>query len=183
MLREEKARGSAVGVEADRWTSQGNLVPDELALRLVWSWIDGRKRFILDGFPRTVGQATAFDQGLAEREQPLDAVYFLNLPDSVVQERMTSRLTCEKCGAVFNEKFHGLTGGASCPQCGGVLGRRSDDTFEALSHRLSVYRELTIPVADHYRAKGLLQEIDVRPHREAVFKTLYSDMIEEEVAA
>jgi len=56
MLREEKARGSAVGVEADRWTSQGNLVPDELALRLVWSWIDGRKRFILDGFPAPSGR-------------------------------------------------------------------------------------------------------------------------------
>lgn len=183
MLREEKARGSAVGEEADRWTSKGNLVPDELALRIVWSWIDGRKRFILDGFPRTVGQAAAFDQGLAERALPLDAVYFLNLPDAVVQERMTSRLTCEKCGAVFNEKFHGLASGAPCPQCGGALGRRNDDTYEALAHRLSLYREHTVPVADHYRALGLLQEIDVRPGRDAVFKNLYSDMIEEEVAA
>lgn len=182
MLREEKARGSQVGVEADRWTSQGRLFPDELALRVVWSWIDGRTRFILDGFPRTVGQAESFDEGLQERSLPLDAVYFLNLPDSVVKQRMTSRLTCEACGSVFNEKFHGLTSGAACPQCGGTLGRRNDDTDEALEQRLASYRELTLPVAAHYRGRGLLKEVDVRPGRDEVYNALYQDMLEEVAA-
>jgi adenylate kinase len=178
MLRDEKARGSEVGLEADRWTSQGKLFPDELALRVVWKWIDGRKRFILDGFPRTLGQAAAFDEGLSERQLPLDAVYFLNLSEDLVRERMTSRLTCTQCGSVFNEKFHNVTVDTPCPKCGGPLGRRNDDTLEALDSRLAQYREQTLPVVDHYRGKGLLKEMDVTPGRDEVFRHLYEDFQE-----
>ncbi len=182
LLRAEKARGSALGREADRWTSQGRLFPDELALRVVWNWLGERRRFILDGFPRTVGQAAEFDRGLAERRAPLDVVYFLNLPDHLVRERMTSRLTCAACGAVFNEKFHGVAAGAPCPQCGGVLARRADDTEEALNERLAQYRECTLPVVEHYRAQNLLKEVDVTPGRDAVFHFLHDDMCLEEAA-
>jgi adenylate kinase len=178
ILREEKARGSEIGLEADRWTSQGKLFPDELALRVVWKWIDGRKRFILDGFPRTLGQASAFDEGLAQRQLPLDAVYFLNLSEDLVRERMTSRLTCTACGAVFNEKFHNVTAQTPCPKCGGALGRRNDDTLEALGSRLAQYREHTLPVVDHYRGRGLLREVDVTPGRDEVFRRLYNDFQE-----
>jgi adenylate kinase len=182
MLRDEKARGTAVGLEADEWTSQGKLFPDELALRVVWSWLADRERFILDGFPRTLGQAEAFDTGLAERRRPLDAVYSLNLADEIVRERMTSRLTCVQCGAVFNEKFHRVTPATPCPQCGGALGRRSDDTPEALESRLDQYRTHTLPVVAHYRNQGLLTEVDVAPGRDEVFKFLYQDMQETEAA-
>jgi adenylate kinase len=179
ILRDEKARGSEIGLEADRWTSQGKLFPDELALRVVWKWVDGRKRFILDGFPRTVGQAESFDTGLDDRQLPLDAVYFLNLSEDLVRERMTSRLTCSECGSVFNEKFHNVTAETPCPKCGGQLARRNDDTLEALDSRLAQYRELTLPVVDHYREKGLLKEVDVTPGRDAVFNHLYNDFQED----
>jgi adenylate kinase len=182
MLREEKARGSAIGLEADQWTSQGKLFPDELALRVVWSWLDGRARFLLDGFPRTLGQAQAFDAGLAERELPIDVVYFLNLAEETVRERMTSRLTCERCGAVFNEKFHKVTAATPCPKCGGPLGRRADDTLEALDSRLDQYRSHTLPVIAHYRDQGLLTEVDVAPGRDEVFNFLYHDVREKEAA-
>jgi adenylate kinase len=175
ILRDEKARGSEIGLEADRWTSQGKLFPDELALRVVWKWVDGRKRFILDGFPRTVGQAEAFDEGLADRQLSLDAVYFLNLSEELVRERMSSRLTCSGCGSVFNEKFHNITAEMPCPKCGGQLSRRADDTLEALDSRLAQYRDQTLPVVDHYRQKGLLTEVDVTPGRDEVFNYLYTD--------
>jgi adenylate kinase len=178
ILREEKARGSEIGIEAGRWTSEGKLFPDELALRVVWNWLDGRKRFILDGFPRTIGQAAAFDAGLVERELTLDAVYFLNLSEDLVRERMTSRLTCGECGSVFNEKFHNVTSESACPKCGGKLARREDDTLEALDRRLAQYREQTLPVVEHYRANGRLTEVDVTPGRDAVFNYLYNDMLE-----
>jgi adenylate kinase len=178
ILREEKARGSEIGLEASRWTSEGKLFPDELALRVVWNWVDGRKRFILDGFPRTLGQATTFDEGLVERDLSLDAVYFLNLSEDLVRDRMTSRLTCADCGSVFNEKFHNVTSESPCPKCGGKLARREDDTMEALDHRLAQYREHTLPVVEHYRTKGLLTEVDVTPGRDAVFNHLYNDFLE-----
>ena len=178
ILRDEKARGSEIGLEASRWTSEGKLFPDELALRVVWNWVDGRKRFILDGFPRTLGQATTFDEGLVERDLSLDAVYFLNLSEELVRDRMTSRLTCADCGSVFNEKFHNVTSESPCPKCGGKLARREDDTMEALDHRLAQYREHTLPVVEHYRTKGLLKEVDVTPGRDAVFNHLYNDFLE-----
>lgn len=182
MLREEKARGSKLGAEAERWTIQGKLFPDELALRVVWKWLENRRRFILDGFPRTLGQAESFDQDLEERNMPLDVVYFLNLSDELVRERMTSRLTCSGCASVFNEKFHDVTTDTPCPRCGGDLVRRNDDTDEALDHRLAQYREHTLPVAHHYREKGLLKEVDVTAGRDAVFNRLYADFHEEVLA-
>ena len=182
MLRDEKARGGKLGAEAERWTIQGKLFPDELVLRVVWKWLENRRRFILDGFPRTLGQAESFDQGLEERNMPLDVVYFLNLSDELVRERMTSRLTCSRCASVFNEKFHDVTIDTPCPRCGGDLVRRNDDTDEALDHRLAQYREHTLPVAHHYREKGLLKEVDVTAGRDAVFNRLYADFHEEVLA-
>jgi adenylate kinase len=175
ILREEKARGSEIGAEAERWTIQGKLFPDELALRVVWKWIGNRRRFILDGFPRTLGQAQAFDHGLDQRNLPLDVVYFLKLSDELIRERVTSRLTCSECGSVFNENFHDVTIETPCPRCGGELARRDDDTDDALDRRLAQFREHTLPVAHHYREKGLLEEVDATAGRDAVFSRLYVD--------
>jgi adenylate kinase len=179
ILREEKARRSELGTEAERWTIQGELFPDELALRVVWKWLDDRRRFILDGFPRTLGQAKAFDDGLEQRSLPLEVVYFLKLSDEVIRERMTSRLTCSQCGSVFNESFHDVTVDTPCPRCGGGLARRDDDTDDALDRRLGQFREHTLPVAHHYRTKGLLKEVDATDGRDAVFTRLYLDFHQE----
>ncbi len=183
MLREERRRGSAIGREAAQWTDKGMLFPDELALRVVWQWIDGRTRFVLDGFPRTIGQAKAFAQGLREREIPLDAVYFLDLPDDVIRERMCSRLTCSQCSAVYNETFHKVTTDTPCPACGGALSRRSDDTYEALSERMVQYRAHTLPVLDFYREAGLLVRVDATPGRDDVFRFLYDDLTSGDAAS
>jgi adenylate kinase len=179
ILREETAQGSEIGAEAERWTVQGKLFPDELALRVVWKWLDDRRRFILDGFPRTLGQATSFDDGLAQRRLPLDVVYFLELSDERIRERMTTRLTCSQCGSVFNEKFHDVAIDTPCPRCGGELTRRDDDTADALDRRLAQFREQTLPVARHYREKGLLKEVDATDGRDAVFTRLYVDFHQE----
>lgn len=178
MLRSERARGSAIGLEADSYTSKGFLFPDELALRVVDTWLEGRTRFILDGFPRTLGQARAFDQLLAGKELDLQTVYLLDLPDEEVRSRMLGRLTCSSCGAVFNETFHKITSDHPCPQCRAALVRRKDDTEEALGQRLQQYHDLTEPVASHYASAGLLKTIDVRPGRDAVYKVLYNDIQE-----
>jgi len=182
MLRAEKTRGSEVGREAEKWTNHGLLVPDELALRIVWQWMDKRTRFLFDGFPRTLGQAETFDAGLDQRGLPLDAVYLLDLPEEIIRNRMVSRLTCSGCGAVYNESFHHITGASPCPACGATLSRRSDDTNEALDQRMAQYREQTLPVAGHYQKKGLLKQVDASPGRDAVFNALYEDMQVEALA-
>ena len=179
ILREEKERGSEIGAEAERWTIQGKLFPDELALRVVWKWLGNRRRFILDGFPRTLGQAQSFDHGLDQRDLPLDVVYFLKLSDELIHQRMTTRLTCTQCGSVFNEKFHDVTIDTPCPRCGGELARRDDDTHDALDRRLAQFREHTLPVVRHYREEGLLKEVDATAGRDAVFNRLYVDFHQE----
>ena len=179
ILREEKERGSEIGAEAEGWTIQGKLFPDELALRVVWKWLGNRRRFILDGFPRTLGQAQSFDHGLDQRDLPLDVAYFLKLSDELIHERMTTRLTCTQCGSVFNEKFHDVTIDTPCPRCGGELARRDDDTHDALDRRLAQFREHTLPVVRHYREEGLLKEVDATAGRDAVFNRLYVDFHQE----
>ena len=178
MLRAERAEGTRLGAEADSYTSRGLLFPDELALRVVDRWLAGRTRFIFDGFPRTLGQAVSFDGLLAGKSLDLQTVYLLELPDEEVRARMLGRLTCTSCGAVFNEQFHKITAATPCPQCQGRLDRRNDDTEEALDKRLQQYHEITRPVADHYRANGLLKTVDVRPGRDAVYQMLYNDIKE-----
>ena len=179
ILREEKARGSEIGAEAERWTIQGKLFPDELALRVVWKWLGNRRRFILDGFPRTLGQAQSFDHGLDRRDLPLDVAYFLKLSDELIHERMTTRLTCTECGSVFNEKFHDVTIDTPCPRCGGELERRDDDTHDALDRRLTQFREHKLSAVQHYRKEGLLKEVDATAGRDAVFSRLYVDFHQE----
>jgi adenylate kinase len=177
MLRVEKAKGSDVGREADEFTRDGKLFSDELAMKVVTKWLDGKTRFILDGFPRTIGQARSFDEEMKRRGMPLDVVYLFDLPDAIIRDRITTRLTCSSCGSVFNESFHKVTLQSPCPKCGAPLMRRNDDTHEALDERLVQYRELTLPVADYYRDQGILSELDVTAGREAVYKTLYSDLL------
>lgn len=178
MLRAERAKGSQIGIEADSFTSRGLLFPDDLALRVVSQWLDDKTRFLLDGFPRTLGQAVAFDSLLAEKSLDLQIVYLLDLPDDEVRRRMLGRLTCSACGSVFNESFHKISCDSPCPQCQGRLARRADDTEEALDQRLEQYHALTSPVADHYQSAGLLKAVDVRPGRDAVYQTLYNDIKE-----
>lgn len=178
MLRQERVKGSEIGAQADAFTSRGLLFPDELALRVVSQWLQGRTRFILDGFPRTLGQATSFEKALADRGLPLDVAYLLELPEDEIRARMLGRLTCQDCGAVFNEAFHGVTLSTPCPQCGGVLARRNDDTEEALNHRLKQYHSQTGPVVEYYEKAGILKTINVTLTRDEVFQSLYQDMKE-----
>jgi adenylate kinase len=151
--------------------------PDEIALRVVRQWLSacGSSGFLLDGFPRTVGQARAFDE-------ELDAVFHLALSDDAIRERVASRITCTHCGASFSAKLHGVREGDACLACGKPLVRRRDDKPEALEERLEQHRLNTEPVIDFYRRADRLTELDAAAGREAVFQKL-CEAIEEGVPA
>ena len=175
LLRSECERGTALGREADAWTSKGLLVPDELAVRIVATWMRSNgPRFLFDGFPRTVGQAKHLDTALDELKAPLDLIILLELSDEAIRRRILERISCLKCGATFSATIHGIAEGQPCPRCGAPLVRRKDDSAEALKQRLQVYRELTLPVVSYYErtAPRILHRIDAGEGSDVIFGKL-----------
>jgi adenylate kinase len=175
LLRSECARGTALGLEADSWTSRGLLVPDELAVRVITAWMAGNgPRFLFDGFPRTTGQAEHLDKALDAAHTPIDLVLFLDLSEMEIGRRIMDRLTCASCGSTFGGSLHGLKTGDACPSCGGNLIRRNDDTEEALAERLRVYRESTLPVVTYYREKNpsIFHCVDAGEGSDEIFQKL-----------
>ncbi len=184
LLRQQRAEGTPLGREADAWTAQGRFFPDEIAMRVVGRWIAGRDvdAFLLDGFPRTLGQAVAFDAQLAGLGSNVEAVFHLALGDEAIRARVSARVTCGGCGLSFSAMRDGVGPGDVCPDCGGPLGRREDDTLEALEERLEQHRLLTGPAIQFYRDEGRLTEIDAGNSREVIFQKL-CEIVEEAVPA
>ena len=158
LLRENVARHTPLGQEADRFMRAGDLVPDALVLGMLEARLhepDARQGFVLDGFPRNIPQAEAL-----ARVTPLDAVVAFDLPDRVLEERLTERRSCPACGRVYNLRTRPPRVAGHCDVDGHELIHRPDDTQAAVSRRLSVYREQTEPLLRFYADRKLLRRID-----------------------
>ncbi|MFB6240415.1 MAG: adenylate kinase [Gemmatimonadota bacterium] len=163
ILREARAAGTELGREAARYMDAGELVPDEVVLGLIRQRItegEGRRGFVLDGFPRTVDQAEGLSEILDGAGVELDAVLNLQVPDDELVRRLTGRRVCGACGEVVNVAFDPEIG-AECPECGGTLNRRSDDEPQTVRRRLEVYEEQTAPVLEWYREESKVPVEDV----------------------
>ncbi len=163
MLREHVAKGTELGKKAKEYMDKGQLVPDEIILGMVkerLSQPDAQKGFILDGFPRTVAQAEALDKMLEEMGKKLEFALALIVPDDELVMRITGRRTCKNCGAMYHIKFKPPKEDNKCDKCGGELYQRPDDNEETVRNRLKVYHEMTEPLIEYYRKKGILYEID-----------------------
>ncbi len=158
LLREEVAARTPIGLEADGYMRSGRLVPDAVVLQVLQERIarpDARNGFLLDGFPRTVAQATTL-----ESVAPLDRVVFFDLPHDVLVDRLSSRRVCPACQTVYNLLSHRPRVAGRCDRDGADLVQRPDDRPEAVATRLAVYADTTAPIVDFYRARGRLSTID-----------------------
>jgi adenylate kinase len=175
ILREEKRIGSALGVEADKITSQGRLLPDETVVGLIRNWLEHHdSEFVFDGFPRSRGQADALEELLRGRGTPLDAVLALEADADTLRQRVAGRMVCQKCGNIVAAGLHVESAASPCPKCGGPLGRRSDDTPEVLAARLKEYEAKTAPLLDYYEQRKLLRRVDSARTPDLVFASIAS---------
>ncbi|HMQ16696.1 MAG TPA: adenylate kinase [Phycisphaerae bacterium] len=162
-LRREIADDSAVGRAAHAYVSTGQLVPDDVITDVMLAAIDRLPRsagFILDGFPRTIPQAEALQQGLAARGIPLHGVVDFEIPDQEVVGRLAGRRVCTGCGMSYNVRSLPPRAAGVCDRCGAALAQREDDREDVVATRLATYRRQTAPLIDFYRRHGLLHPVD-----------------------
>ena len=164
MLRAVVASGSPLGQEAKRVMEAGQLMPDAVIIKMIAERIeapDCRKGFVLDGFPRTRGQAAALDAMLGERQARLDCVIELAVDEAALVERIAGRFACAKCGTGYHDRFKQPRVAGVCDVCGSTsFTRRKDDNAETVTARLVAYRELTAPILPYYAERGLLARVD-----------------------
>ena len=163
ILRTNVSEGTDLGTQAKRYMDAGDLVPDELVIAMVGARLgadDAAAGFLFDGFPRTVPQAEALAQLLAERDDPLDAVLRLAVDEREIVERITGRRSCVQCGRIYHVRFDPPSTPGRCDECGGELIQRDDDTEEVVLNRLAVYRRSTEPLEDFYWQRGLLRDVE-----------------------
>ncbi len=173
MLRAAVREGTELGNMAKAIIDAGGLVSDDIMIGIVAERLevdDARDRgYILDGFPRTVGQAESLDGITSAR--PLDMVIDLDVPRSLVLERLSARRVCRDCGANY-QATGAETGQWTCENCGGDVVQRDDDTPEAINRRLDLYETQTQPLIDYYGKSNRLVTVDGLGSPDEVFDRL-----------
>jgi adenylate kinase len=163
ILREAVAEESELGKEAKKYMDEGELVPDELINKVIAERLDSGEAdngFLLDGFPRTTGQAEMLEKTLEGRGRELSGVLLIDAPDDEVVRRLSGRRTCTKNSHVYHVEFDPPKNEDVCDQDGSRLIQRDDDKPETVRKRLSVYHDQTEPLIKWYEDRGLLRRFD-----------------------
>ena len=163
ILRGAVAAGTELGKQAQAAMKAGDLVSDDLIMGIMGERLkedDCKNGYLLDGFPRTIPQAEALKKLLADMGEELDMAVDIQVAKEVILDRLTTRRTCEGCGAIYNVKSNPTKVEGKCDKCDGNVVQRDDETEEAISNRLDVYNKQTAPLADFYKNEGMLVAVN-----------------------
>jgi len=175
MFRNAVSQGTPMGIAAKRFMDRGELVPDDVVVGIVQERLakpDAAAGFVMDGFPRTVQQATSFDAMLDATGTMLDAVVEISVPRETLIERLTHRWMCVDCQASYSLPSAPPKVTGECDRCGGKLVQRADDTKETAVHRLDVHDAQTAPLVSYYKGAGLLRTVDGTQAVEVVYDAI-----------
>jgi len=164
IFRKNMREGTPLGIQVKSIIEAGGLVPDEITIAIVVDRLaqdDCKEGFIMDGFPRSIPQAEAFDKLVS-----VDKVVNLIVDNNVILHRMTGRRTCKSCQGVFHID---QVGNGNCPKCQGELFTRADDEAETVKNRLQVYENTTKPLVEYYSRQGKIVNVDSNQDVEKVF--------------
>ncbi len=163
IFRQEIEGETELGKRAQSFMDRGELVPDEVSVEIVKRRLgepDCANGFILDGFPRSVPQAQALDLALPQLGVALEFAINIKISEAEAIRRISDRLVCSQCGATYSRKWEDIAQSSVCPECGGPLVQRADDTEDTAKNRLRVYLEQTHPVVAYYQSRGILVTVD-----------------------
>lgn len=186
ILRERAAVEDELGAKIKNMIDNGIFVPNDIIYEAIEYKItqpECEKGYILDGFPRNLEQAKGYDEILKKLGKELGVVINLTIPNELLKQRIIGRRICRDCGAIYNiynDAFKPKVDGV-CDKCGGELYQREDDNEEAMNTRVKTYFEVTEPIIDYYKEKGVLKTVDSSSDAEAVFKEIEKILESEDV--
>lgn len=175
IFRANIKNGTELGKKAKSYMDEGKLVPDELTVALLLDRVaseDCAKGYVLDGFPRTIAQATALKNALEEQNLKIDLAINVDVPDEVIVRRMSGRRSCPKCGASYHIEYIPPKTEGICDYCKSKLIQREDDKPETVKKRLMVYHEETEPLIAFYESEAVLKTVDGTKGKDQVFDTI-----------
>ena len=175
IFRANIKNGTDLGKEAKTYMDKGELVPDELTVRILLDRVaqeDCKNGYVLDGFPRTIPQAEVLDTGLTKLGEKIDYAINVEVPDENIIKRMSGRRACLSCGATYHIEHVPPKKEGICDKCGSELVLRDDDKEETVKNRLNVYHQQTQPLIDFYNNKKVLKEVDGTVDMKDVFKAI-----------
>ncbi len=175
MFRDAQKKGTELGLKAKEYMEKGQLVPNEITIAMLLERItqpDCARGVILDGFPRTLPQAEALDQAMAQNHQAIDRVVYIKVSDEELMKRLGGRWICRQCQTPYHEVASPPKTKGVCDKCGGELYQRADDVPATIKERLNVFFAQTSPLIDYYTQTGKLTEVNGEGEMDGVRKRI-----------